>query len=111
MQRGTSGVFLIEGTGLAGASEIVFSEPGLVGKILEVGEVPESRLALETKVTVVAKPYFEDPVKMQAEGRDQSRGLDGYRNSSLPDHYSARQFDSGTAGRINVSGTRRARPK
>ena len=66
MQRGTSGIFLIEGTGLAGASEIVFSEPGLVGKILEVGKVPESRLALETKVTVVAKPYFEDPVKMQA---------------------------------------------
>jgi len=66
MQRGTSGVFLIEGTGLAGATEIVFSEPGLVGKILEVGKVPESRLALETKVTVVAKPYFEDPVKMQA---------------------------------------------
>ena len=66
MQRGTSSIFLIEGTGLAGASEIVFSEPGLVGKILEVGKVPESRLALETKVTVVAKPYFEDPVKMQA---------------------------------------------
>jgi hypothetical protein len=66
MQRGTSGIFLIEGTGLAGASEIVFSEPGLTGKILEVSEVPESRLALETKVTVVAKPYFEDPVKMQA---------------------------------------------
>ena len=66
MQRGTSGIFLIEGTGLAGASEIVFSEPGLTGKILEVSQVPESRLALETKVTVVAKPYFEDPVKMQA---------------------------------------------
>src|SRR6185436_11145681 len=66
MQRGTSGIFLIEGTGLAGASEIVFSEPGLAGKILEVSEVPESRLALEAKVTVVAKPYFEDPVKMQA---------------------------------------------
>jgi len=66
MQRGTSGIFLIEGTGLAGASEIVFSEPGLTGKILEVSEVPESRLALETKVTVVAKPYFEDPTKMQA---------------------------------------------
>src|SRR5262245_63961221 len=66
MQRGTSGIFLIEGTGLAGASEIVFSEPGLTGKILEVSEVPEARLALETKVSVVAKPYFEDPVKMQA---------------------------------------------
>ena len=66
MQRGTSHIFLIEGTGLAGASEIVFSEPGMTGKILEVGEVPESRLALETKVTVVAKPYFQDPVKMQA---------------------------------------------
>jgi len=66
MQRGTSGVFLIEGTGLAGASEIVFSEPGLSGKILEVGEVPQERLELETKVTVVAKPYFQDPVKMQA---------------------------------------------
>jgi len=66
MQRGTSGIFLIEGTGLADASEIVFSEPGLTGRILDVGEVPESRLALETKVTVVAKPYFEDPVKMQA---------------------------------------------
>src|SRR5262245_54493267 len=66
MQRGTSGTFLIEGTGLEGASEIVFSEPGLTGKILEVGRVPESRLELETKSKVVAKPYFEDPVKMQA---------------------------------------------
>jgi hypothetical protein len=66
MQRGTSGIFLIEGTGLTGASEIVFSEPGLTGKILDVGEVPQSRLALETKVAVVAKPYFDDPVKMQA---------------------------------------------
>lgn len=66
MQRGTAAVFLVEGTGLAGASEIVFSEPGLTGTILEVGPVPESRLALETKVSVVAKPYFQDPVKMQA---------------------------------------------
>ncbi|MEW5976222.1 MAG: hypothetical protein AB1898_10505 [Acidobacteriota bacterium] len=66
MQRGTKATFLIEGTGLEGATAIVFSEPGLTARILEVGEVPESRLALETKVTVVAKPYFQDPVKMQA---------------------------------------------
>ena len=66
MQRGTSGVFLIEGTGLENASEIVFSEPGLTGKILEVGEVPKSRLALDTVAAAPVKPYFEDPVKMQA---------------------------------------------
>ena len=66
MQRGTTATFLVEGTGLAGASEIVFSEPGLTAKILEVNAVPESRLALETKLTGVVKSYFQDPVKMQA---------------------------------------------
>lgn len=66
MQRGTTGTFLVEGTGLEGASAIVFSEPGLSARILEVSEVPQSRLALETKVAVVARPYFQDPVKMQA---------------------------------------------
>ena len=66
LQQGATGTFLVEGTGLTGATAIVFSEPGLKGTVLEVGEVPESRLALETKVAVVAKPYFQDPVKMQA---------------------------------------------
>jgi len=66
MQRGTSGIFLIEGTGLAGASEIVFSEPGLAGRILEVGEVPKSRLALDTEVAAPVKSYFQEPMKMQA---------------------------------------------
>src|SRR5262249_44610554 len=54
------------GTDLEGAFALVFSEPGMSGKILEVSSVPESRLALETKVAVVARPYFQDPVKMQA---------------------------------------------
>jgi pre-peptidase len=66
MQRGTSGIFLIEGTGFENASEIVFSEPGLTGKILEVGEVPSWRLALDNVAAAPVKPYFEDPVKMQA---------------------------------------------
>ncbi|MCI0419301.1 MAG: hypothetical protein L0312_08795, partial [Acidobacteria bacterium] len=66
MQRGTTGIFLVEGTGLESASALVFSEPGLSARILEVDKVPKSRLALETKVAVVARPYFQDPVKMQA---------------------------------------------
>lgn len=36
IQRGTSGTFVVEGTDLAGATGIVFSEPGLAGKILSV---------------------------------------------------------------------------
>ena len=66
LQQGTTGTFVIEGTDLQGASAIVFSEPGVSGKILEVGPVPESKLALETKAAVIAKPYFQDPLKMEA---------------------------------------------
>jgi hypothetical protein len=66
LQQGTTRTFVIEGTDLQGASAIVFSEPGVSGEILEVGPVPESRLALETKAAVIAKPYFQDPLKMEA---------------------------------------------
>ena len=66
LQQGTSRTFLVEGTDLEGAFALVFSEPGMSGKILEVAPVSQSRLALETKVVVVARPYFQDPLKMQA---------------------------------------------
>jgi hypothetical protein len=66
LQRGTTGAIVVEGTDLGGASAIVFSEPGVCGKIVEVGPVPESILALEMKSVVVAKPYFQEPLKMQA---------------------------------------------
>jgi hypothetical protein len=66
IQRGTTATFVIEGTDLSGANDIVFSEPGLKGKILSVSEVPQSRLALETKKVSVVRPYFDEPVKVQA---------------------------------------------
>src|SRR5262249_1790289 len=62
----TTSKFLVEGTDLHGASAVVFSEPGLSGTILEVNPVPEFRLAFETKTTVIAKPYFQDPPPVQA---------------------------------------------
>src|SRR3954447_2831055 len=66
IQRGTRVTFVIEGTDLSGANDIIFSEPGLSGKILSVSEVPQSRLALETKKVSVVRPYFDEPVKVQA---------------------------------------------
>ncbi len=65
VQRGAHTTVTVEGTGLEGASTIVFSEPGLSGQILEISEVSQAKLALETKVTVAVRPYFQDPVKMQ----------------------------------------------
>lgn len=66
IQRGTTGTFVIEGTDLTGASGMVFSEPGLTAKILSVSEVPPSRVALEPKVVRASRPYFDEPVKVQA---------------------------------------------
>jgi hypothetical protein len=66
IQRGTSGTFVVEGTDLAGATGIVFSEPGLAGKILSVSSVPESRTALEPKVVRPVRSYFDEPPKVQA---------------------------------------------
>jgi hypothetical protein len=66
LQRGTTGAIVVEGTDLGNASAIVFSEPGIRGKIVEVGPVPESILALEMKTVVIAKSYFQEPLKMQA---------------------------------------------
>ena len=66
IQRGTSGIFVVEGTDLAGATGIVFSEPGLIGKILSVSHVPESRTALEPKLVRTVRSYFDDPPKVQA---------------------------------------------
>jgi hypothetical protein len=66
IQRGTSGTFVVEGTDLAGATGVVFSEPGLTGKILSVCEVPESKLALEPKLVRSVRSYFDDPPKVQA---------------------------------------------
>src|SRR5262245_6085053 len=66
IQRGTSGTFVVEGTDLAGATGIVFSEPGLTGKILSISDVPESKLALEPKLVRSVRSYFDDPPKVQA---------------------------------------------
>ena len=67
IQRGTTATFVVEGTGLAGATAMVFSEPGLSGKILGVSAVPENLLALEPKVIRSSRPYFEEPSKVQAQ--------------------------------------------
>jgi hypothetical protein len=45
---------------------MVFSEPGLSGKVLEVSLVPQSMTALEPKVVRSSRPYFEEPTKVQA---------------------------------------------
>src|SRR2546426_997798 len=66
IQRGTTGTFVIEGTDLAGATGMVFSEPGLTAKILSVSKVPQSRVALEPKVVRSSRPSFDEPVKVQA---------------------------------------------
>lgn len=66
IQRGTTATFVVEGTGLDGASALVFSEPGLSGKILEVSPVPSSVTALEPKVVTSSRPYFDEPLKVQA---------------------------------------------
>jgi hypothetical protein len=63
IQLGTIGIFVIEGTDLSGSSELVFSEPGLSGKILEVAPVPSSQAALEIKVVRAVRSYFEEPAK------------------------------------------------
>jgi hypothetical protein len=67
IQRGTTATFIVEGTGLDGATVMVFSEPGLSGKVIEVSAVPESVLALEPKVIRSSRPYFEEPPKVQAQ--------------------------------------------
>jgi hypothetical protein len=67
IQRGTTATFVVEGTGLAGATVMVFSEPGLSGKVLGVSAVPENLLALEPKVIRSSRPYFEEPPKVQAQ--------------------------------------------
>ncbi len=66
VRRGTTVTFTIEGTDLAGAKDIVFSEPGLTGKILSVSGVPAARLDLEPKVVRAVKLYFEEPSKVEA---------------------------------------------
>jgi hypothetical protein len=66
IQRGTTATIVIEGTDLTGARAIVFSEPGLSGRILSVHAVPEEKLSLESKPSSGVKPYFEEPAKMEA---------------------------------------------
>ena len=66
IQRGTTATVVIEGTDLTGARAIVFSEPGLSGRILSVNAVPEEKLTLESKPSSGVKPYFEEPLKMEA---------------------------------------------
>lgn len=66
IQLGTTATFVVEGTGLYGATAMVFSEPGLSGRVLEVVPVPESLLALEPKVIRSSRPYFDEPPKVQA---------------------------------------------
>jgi hypothetical protein len=66
IQRGVTATFVVEGTGLEGAKTLVFSEPGLSGKVLEVSPVPASMSALEPKVVRSSRPYFDDPPAVQA---------------------------------------------
>ena len=66
IQRGATATFVVEGTGLEGAKTLVFSEPGLSGKVLEVSPVPTSMSALEPKVVRSSRPYFDDPPAVQA---------------------------------------------
>src|SRR5438552_17556633 len=63
IQRGTTRTFLIEGTDPAGATGRTFSEPGITGKILSVSAVPQTRVALESKVFRSSRPYFDVPAK------------------------------------------------
>lgn len=41
MQRGTTATFAIQGRNLAGATEVIFDAPGIVGKLTEIADVPE----------------------------------------------------------------------
>ena len=66
IQRGTNGIFVVEGTDLTGATGVVFSEPGLSAKILSVSPIPESRIALEPKDVRTVRTYFDEPPKVQA---------------------------------------------
>lgn len=66
IQRGATGTFVVEGTGLEGAKILVFSEPGLSGKVLEVSPVPASLSELEPKVVRSSRPYFDEPPAVQA---------------------------------------------
>ncbi|MFN8007826.1 MAG: hypothetical protein U0V70_12515 [Terriglobia bacterium] len=66
IQKGTTTKLLIEGTDLTGATAIVFSEPGLHGKILSVRDVPKEKAVQDMKPAGGVKPYFEEPVKMEA---------------------------------------------
>ncbi len=66
IQHGTTAIFVVEGTGLDGATALVFSEPGLSGKVLEVSPVPSSVTALEPKVVTSSRSYFDEPTKVQA---------------------------------------------
>jgi len=100
IQRGTTGTFVIEGTDLAGTTGMVFSEPGLTGKILSVSEVPQSRVALEPKVVRSSRPYFDEPAKVQAtvEIRSDSwMALGAHQFRIITPH------GSSTAGRLVVS--------
>src|SRR5579862_365645 len=41
MQRGTTVTFLLEGRNLAGATEVIFDDAGLTGKLTEITDLPE----------------------------------------------------------------------
>ena len=41
MQRGTSATFTVEGRNLAGATEVIFDSPGIIGKLTEIADEPE----------------------------------------------------------------------
>src|SRR3990172_263617 len=66
LQRGSTVTVIIEGTDLTGARAIVFSEPGLSGRILSINEVPKEKWVSEAKPTSGVKPYFEEPTRMEA---------------------------------------------
>ncbi len=66
MQRGTTTTLVIEGTDLTGASAIVFSEPGLSGKILSVNAIPKEKWAPDSKPSTGVKSYFEEPAREEA---------------------------------------------
>ncbi len=66
IQRGTTTTLVIEGTDLTGASAIVFSEPGLSGRVLSVTAIPKEKWAPDSKPSTGVKTYFEEPARMEA---------------------------------------------
>ncbi|HEY2466487.1 MAG TPA: hypothetical protein VGI45_01435 [Terracidiphilus sp.] len=67
MQRGTTATFAVEGRNLAGATEVIFNAPGIVGKLTEIADVTEK---------IVRPKAGEDLVAQVPLGKKQSAKLE-----------------------------------